>query len=107
MVSRRRGVIDDMLVAGQNSTAGYESTHVPMTSDAVAAQVRSVNMTFPEARLAGFPSDFAKAYKQVPEDPVEVENFVLAQFEPDKQCLAYWLPLTLLFGGRLAPLLFT
>ena len=100
-------VIDDMLVSGQNSTAGYESTHVPMTSDAVAAQVRSVNMTFPEATLAGFPSDFAKAYKQVPEDPVEVENLVLAQFEPDKQCLAYWLPLTLLFGGRLAPLLFT
>ena len=36
------GVIDDMLVPGQNLTARYEPTHVPTTSDAVAAQVWAV-----------------------------------------------------------------
>ena len=61
-------MIDDMLVSGQNLTAADGSTHVPMTSDAVAAQVRAVNMQFPK-KLPGYPSDFAKVCKQILEDP--------------------------------------
>ena len=52
---------DDMLVSGLNMAAGYESTHVPVTSDAVAAQIKAVNSQFPKEKLSGYPSDFANA----------------------------------------------
>ena len=56
-------VVDDMLVSGQNLTVGYESARVPMTSDAVAAQVRAVNMNPLDEKRSGYTSDFAKSYK--------------------------------------------
>ncbi len=96
--------IDDMLVSEQNATAGYQPTHIPMTVDAVAAQTRRVRERFPHDRLKGHPSDFVEAYKQVPEEPSEVEDIVLAQWSPSRRCPEFWLPLSLLFGGRLAPL---
>ena len=94
-----------MLVSGQNMTAGYESTQVPMSSVAAAAQVTAINMHFPKEELSGYSGDFARAYKQTPKD--EVESLILAQFEPETEQLACGLPLTLFFGGLLAPLLFT
>ena len=96
-----------VLASVQNIMAGYESTHVPMTWDPVAAEVRAVNMHFPQEKLADYSSDLAKAYKQIPEDPVDVESVILTQFEPETDQLAHCLPLTLLFGDRWVTLVFT
>ena len=46
-------VIDDMLASGQNSTAASVSTHIPMTLDAIAAQVRRVRVRHPDQELVG------------------------------------------------------
>ncbi len=96
--------IDDMLVAEQNETAAYQSTHIPMTVDAVATQTRTAQEAFPEDELAGFSSDFAKAYKQVPGAPQQAERTVLAQWSPPHRQIMFWIAMSLLFGGRLAPL---
>ena len=65
--------IDDMLISDQNSTAGYLSTHIPMTVDAMGAHFRCVRERFPRSRLGGHPSDFAKAYKQCSLGPARDE----------------------------------
>ncbi len=59
---------------------------------------------FPDQQLAGHPSDYAKAYKQVPGHPTERGKFVLTQWRPCTESDIFWIALSLLFGGRLAPL---
>ena len=71
--------IDDMLVSMQNETAAYTSTHVPMTADSVSIQTSAVARKFPGQQLAGHPSDYAKAYEQIPGHPTERDKFVLSQ----------------------------
>ena len=99
--------IDDLLHGEQNETAGCLMSHRPTDADALVAQVRAVAKKFPGSRLAGWSSDFSKAYKQVPGDPAQIFDLVLAQFDPFKLCLALFIPLSLVFGSKTAPLSFS
>ena len=58
-------------------------------------------MHFPKEELSCFSSESAKASTQIPEIPLEVESLIFAQFDPETEQLAFWLPLTLLLGKRL------
>ncbi len=75
-----------------------------MTLDAVSTQLRCVAERHPTSELMGNPSDYAKAYKQIPAYPPEVTRYVLAQWNPWVAAVAFWVALSLLFGGRLAPI---
>ena len=99
--------IDDMLAGGQNSTAGTSSSHRPTDPDGLLAQVRAVRQHYPEHQLAGWPSDFAKAYKQVPVTPPQRRMCVIAQWSPTHEQVVYWLPSCQLFGGKSPPLNFS
>jgi len=98
--------IDDLLSGGHNSTAGSTHSHRPTDVDALAAQVRAVTEAKPGKRLSGWASDFAKAYKQVPGDPTQVGDIVLAQFDPVRGCVAFFVALSQVFGSKTSPVNF-
>lgn len=98
--------IDDFLFGEQNMTAGSTHSHRPTDVDSLVAQTRAVARALPNSRLSGWLSDFAKAYKQVPGDPTQLPDVVLAQFDPVLGCVAFFVPLCLVFGSKTAPLNF-
>lgn len=99
--------IDDFLISGQNETAGYCSVHIPASVDSLVAQTRSVQDRFPRELLLSWTSDFAKAYRQVPQHPSQVSMTVIAQWHPGLQQVVFVVPYAQLFGGRTLPLHFS
>jgi hypothetical protein len=99
--------IDDLLVGEQSSTAGSTHSHRPTDVDALAAQTRAVSKARPGRKLSGWASDFAKAYKQVPGDPTQVKEIVLAQCDPDRDAVAFFVALSQVFGSKTAPVNFS
>ena len=98
--------IDNMLLGEQNATAGSTHSHRPTDVDALSAQSRAVASSCPNEELAGWCSDFSKAYKQVPADPSQVCDVVLAQWDPTALCVMFFVALSLVFGSRTAPVNF-
>ena len=49
---------------------------------------RMVQERFPQSALSQFPSDFRKAYKQVPAEPSLAGFTVMVQWHPQKRCPA-------------------
>jgi len=99
--------IDDLLAGEQNSTAGSTHAHRPTDVDALAAQTRAVSHARPGMKLSGWASDFAKAYKQVPGDPSQVGEVVLAQFDPTRGSVSFFVALSQVFGSKTAPVSFS
>ncbi len=99
--------IDDMLVTGHNLTVGTLQSHRPTSVDALVAQSRAVGARFPQDRLHGFPSDYSKAYKQVPGDPDECSSLTVAQWSPIHQRIVLFAACSQLFGSKPAPLNFS
>ena len=91
----------------QNATVGTATTHRPTDMDGLAAQTRAAQERFPGEPLSGFTSDFAKACKQVPADPAYIDDYIIAQYDPDAPGVIFWRALTLLFGGKCTPLQFS
>ena len=98
--------IDNLLVAGHNSTVATFCAHRPTDSDALLSQAKQVQQRFPEQQLAGWPSDYEKAFKQVPGDPTQIHMVVLVQWNPVLRKLAAWIAYSQLFGGKSPPLNF-
>ena len=99
-------VIDDLLFGEQNDTVERFSSHRPTDVDALAAQVRAVSHRFAGRAVSGWPSDFSKAYKQVPGDPAQRRFVVVAQWCPYRGRPILWIALSQLFGGASSPLIF-
>ena len=99
--------IDNLLLGEQNSTTGSTHSHRPTDVDGLAAQCRAVSRARPGAKLAGWASDFAKAYKQVPGDPTQIEDVVLGQFDPWRRAVAFFIALSQVFGSSTAPVNFS
>ena len=57
--------------------------------------------------IAGFPSDFKSAYRQVPSDPAQALDLVIASWDVESQMQVFFLAVTQLFGSGNAPLNFT
>ena len=68
---------------------------------------RAVAEAFPGERLAGFPSDFKSAYRQVTACPTQALDFVVATWNPSLACEVFFLAVSQLFGSGNAPLNFT
>ena len=98
--------IDNMLEGGQNAAAGTQYTHVPATLDDLAAIVRAWGDLLPDAPLAGFPSDFAAAYRQVTADPEQAHLCAVATWNTEEQHVVFGLAVAQLFGGKSAGLNF-
>ena len=79
----------DALEGGQNGSTGSQFTHRPTDLDSWATQCRMVQERFPESALSQFPSDFKKAYKQVPAEPSLAGFAVMVQWHPRKRCPAF------------------
>ena len=62
-------LIDDALEGGQNGATWSRFTRRPTDLDSWVTQCRMVQERFPQSALSQFPSDFKKAYKQVPAEP--------------------------------------
>ena len=75
-------VIDDLLFGEQNATVERFSSHRPTDVDGLAAQVLAVAHRFATRAISGWPSDFSKAYKQVPGDPAQQRFVVVVQWCP-------------------------
>ena len=86
---------------------GITATHCPADLDLVAALARVVAETFPLMPIAGFPSDFKSAYRQVPSDPAQALDFVIASWDVERDQQVFFLAVTQLFGSGNAPLNFT
>ena len=99
--------IDDLLVGEQNSTVGSLFSHRPTDADALVAQCRAVARKCPNSKLEGWSSDFSKAYKQVPGDPHQCLDVVLAQYDPFKRCVAFCIALSQVFGSKTSPINFS
>ena len=99
-------MIDDALQGGQNAATGAQHTHRPVDPDGWCGQVRAAQERFPHERLSQFPSNFAKAYKQVTGKPEDVNKYVIGQWSPAEQRALFYVALSLLFGGRGAPVQF-
>ena len=94
-------LIDDALEGGQNGATGR-----PTDLDSWATQCRMVQERFPQSALFQFPSDFKKAYKQVPAEPSLACFAVMVQWHPQKRCPAFLVGRTQLFGGKSCPVNF-
>ena len=98
--------IDNMLSNGLNTTAGCTHSHRPTDVDAIVCQTRPVAERSPSSKLSGFTSDFAKAYKQVPGDPTQTDDMVIAQYDPITDMVAFFVAYSLLFGSKTVPVNF-
>ena len=98
--------IDDMLRGGQNATTGTQHTHVPAYLDMLAQQVRTSTHRWPDTRLAGFPSDFAKAFRQQTAAPETAHLHCVVTWDADRKCQVYGVAVAQLFGGKAAPINF-
>ena len=58
-------VIDDGKARGHNADSANTAAHRPADLDLVIAICRLIAEAFPGEKLAGFPSDFKSAYRQV------------------------------------------
>ena len=85
-------VIDDFLAGLQNSASSYCCVHRPATRDDVIAQVIAARGMVPAAPVQTWTSDFAKAYRQVPQLKEQLMLSVVAQFCPDTQWAIVWWP---------------
>ncbi len=95
--------VDDMLMGGQHEAVSYETSHRPADADAICAFHCLLQERFPEEATAGWTSDFAKAFKQVPHLPCLTRLCIIVQWCP-KDCRShFWLPRSQIFGGRSAP----
>jgi hypothetical protein len=72
----------------------------------LAAQCRAVAAVCPDQELAGWASDFAKAYKQVPGVPDQIGDLVLSQHDPVNCRAAFFVALSQVFGSKTSPLNF-
>ena len=99
-------LIDDALEGGQNGATGSQFTHRPTDLDSWATQCRMVQERFPQSALSQFPSDFKKAYKQMPAEPRLAGFAVMVQWHPQKRCQAFLVGRTQFFGGKSCPVNF-
>ena len=99
--------IDDLLFGGQNDVTGTMNSHRPTDVDGLVAQVRATTVRFGLELLIGWKSDYSKAFKQVPSSPLQIEDFVVCQFDPHMERPAFFMTYSQLFGGKSAPLNFS
>ena len=57
--------------------------------------------------MAGFPSDFKGAYRQVPACPYQAEDVTVVTWDPDLLCTVFFIAVSQLFGSGNAPLNFS
>ena len=99
--------IDDGKARGHNEDSANTATHRPADLDLLGSLSRRIAEAFPSRPLAGFPSDFKGAYRQVTADPLQALDFTVLSRDTDLQCLVFFLAVTQLFGSGNAPLNFT
>ena len=78
-------VIDDGKARGHNADSANTATHRPADLDVIAALARVVAETFPNIPIAGFPSDFKSAYRQVPSDPAQALDFGVTSWDVERE----------------------
>ena len=100
-------VIDDGRSRGHNADSANTAAHRPADLDLLAAVCRLLAFLFPNQALAGFPSDFKSAYRQVPSDPRQALDFVIASWDTDNIKQVFFLAVSQVFGSGNAPLNFT
>ena len=92
-------VLDDLLEGGQNATVGYMQSHRPATLDNLSASIRSLGTRF-RVPISGFASDFAKAFKHIPNCLAFLALSVVVQYDPRSKRPAFMVPMTQVVGGR-------
>ena len=99
-------LIDDALEGGQSMASGSQYTHIPADLDAWANQCRAAQDMFPSDQLSQFTSYFAKAFKQVPNDPTLAHLAAITQWCPDLERPVFLVGRTQFFGGKSCPVNF-
>ena len=99
--------IDDLLAGEQNLTCGTTYAHRPTDVDGLVAQARCAAETFSLDALAGWTSDFSKAFKQIPGDPTEYGSIVLVQWSPKRMRPVFFVTYSQVFGSKNAPVNFS
>ena len=91
----------------QNHASPYCCVHRPATHDDVVAQIIAVREMVPAALVQSWTSDFAKAYRQVPQISDQLMLTVVVQYCPETQGPVFIVSYGQLFGGRTPPLNFS
>ena len=99
--------IDDCKAPGHNEDSANTAAHRPADLDMFGAVIRAEGEAFPDEAMAGFPSDFKGAYRQVPACPKQALDFTVATWDPLKACTVFGIAVSQLFGSGNAPLNFT
>ena len=95
--------IDDGKARGHNEDSANTATHRPADLDLIASLSRRVAERFPNCPMAGFPSDFKGAYRQVTADPYQAQDFTVVSWDTELDCMVFMLAVTQLFGSGNAP----
>ena len=90
-------VIDDGKARGHNADSANTAAHRPADLDLLAAVCVLLSIAFPLEALAGFPSDFKGAYRQVPSDPGQALDFVIASWDTDRMAQVFFLAVSQVF----------
>ncbi len=98
--------IDDMKDGGQNDSSHSNFTHIPADPDRVIIMLSKLQDLFPKEPIDGLASDYNSAYNQKTGDPDMAHLLTVGRWDPITERIAYWQPLTQLFGGRVAGLNF-
>ena len=99
--------IDNLLFGEQNNTVGTTAAHRPTDVDALVALTRAVAETFHDEPLAGWSSDFAKAFTQAPAAVEQIHLVAIVQWEPEEGRPVYFLSCSQVFRSGSAPLDFS
>ena len=91
----------------QNHASSYCCVHRPATHDDVVAQIIAVREMVPAALVQSWTSDFAKAYRQVPQISDQLMLTVVVQYCLETQGPVFVVSYGQLFGGRTPPLNFS
>ena len=96
-------VIGDSLAGLQNHASSYCSVHRPATHDDVVAQIIAVREMVSAALVLSWTSDFAKAYRQVPQLMEQLKLTVVVQHCPETNAPVFIVSYGQLFGGKTPP----
>ena len=100
-------VIDDGKARGHNSDSANTAAHVPADLDLLVLILRAIAEMFLGQPIAGFPSDFKSAYRQVTSCPLQALLFVIASWDPCRMAQVFFMAVTQIFGSGNVPLNFT
>ena len=107
MEERHKSPVDDSKARGHNADSENTATHRPADLDMFATMARTLAELLPHMPIAWVPSNFKSAHWQVPSEPAQALDFVIALWDVEFECQVFLFATAHLLAAENAPFNFT